>query len=118
MTAKVCKPGMKTWLCRLPGYMTATSGQGDALDAMFPKAGAALRDLAHFRSLHKGMTMADVVGQCGMPDELGGSGINIFIYHLDDDSVVAFGATDITTPLLYANRMTSDGKSAPLFPAQ
>lgn len=117
LTAKVCKPGMKTWLCRLPGYMTATSGQSDALDAMFPKAGPALRDLAHFRSLSKGMTMADVVKQCGIPDELGGSGINIFIYHLDDDSVVAFGATDITTPLLYANRMTSDGESAPLFPA-
>jgi hypothetical protein len=71
LTAKVCKPTVKSWLCRLPGYMTETSGQNEALDSMFPKARAASRDFAHFRSLKRTMSMTDVVRQCGVPDELG-----------------------------------------------
>ena len=43
--------------------------------------------------------------------ELGGSGINIFIYHLDDGSIVSIGAAD-TGPLLYANHIASSGKSS------
>lgn len=118
LTAKVCKPTIKSWLCRLPGYMTETSGQNEALDSMFPKAPAASRDFGHFHSIKRSMSMTDVVRQCGVPDELGGSGINIFIYHLDDGSIVAIGATSTTGPLLYANRITSSGKSSPLFPAE
>lgn len=118
LTAKVCKPTIKSWLCRLAGYMTETSGQNEALDSMFPKAPAASRDFAHFRSIKRSMSMADVVRQCGAPDELGGSGINIFIYHLDDGSIVAIGATDTTGPLLYANHIASSGKSTALFPAE
>jgi hypothetical protein len=52
------------------------------------------------------------------PDELGGSGINIFIYHLDDGSLVAIGATGVTGPLLYANHMATTGRASAPFPAE
>src|SRR6202158_2744890 len=84
LTAKVCRPNSPSLLCKLPGYIAATSGQSSALDEMFPKAPKTVRDLAHFRTLKRTMSMLEVVARCGEPDELGGSGINIFIYHLDD----------------------------------
>ena len=59
--------------------------------------------------------MLEVVGQCGEPDELGGSGINIFIYHLDDGSLVAVGATSMTEPLLYANHIATTGQTSVTF---
>ena len=85
---------------------------------MFRKAPKTARDLAHFRSLKRAMSMSDVVSQCGEPDELGGSGIAIFIYHLDDGSLVAIGATGATGPLLYANHITTTGKASGLFPTE
>jgi hypothetical protein len=88
LTAKVCRPNSASILCKLPAYMTVTSGQSAALDEMFPKAPKTVRDLAHFHALRRTMSMLEVVGQFGEPDELGGSGINIFIYHLDDGSLV------------------------------
>jgi hypothetical protein len=118
LTAKVCRPNSPSLLCKLPAYMTATSGQNAALDAMFPKAPKTARDLAHFRALKRTMSMSEVVRRCGEPDELGGSGINIFIYHLDDGSIVAIGATGVSTPLLYANHVSSTGKSSALFPTE
>jgi hypothetical protein len=118
LTGKVCKPTIHSWLCRLPGYMTATSGQNAALDQMFPKAHAACREFKCFQSIKKSMSMEDVVRQSGIPDELGGSGIAIFLYHLDDGSIVAIGATGPTGPLLYANRIAPSGKSSPLFASE
>ncbi len=119
LTLKICKPTMHSWLCRLPGYLTATSGQNNALDLEFPNAPPAARDLAHFLSIKQSMSMNDVVRQCGIPDELGGSGIAIYIYHLDDGSLVALGSAGPTGPLFYANRITASGKSLDLFtPAQ
>jgi hypothetical protein len=87
---------------------------------MFPNAPVAVRDFAHFRSITRTMSMNDVVRQCGIPDELGGSGIAIFIYHLDDGSLVAIGSAGPTGPLFYANHTTADGKSSEIFtpPAQ
>ena len=118
LTAKVCRPNSSSLLCKLPAYITATSGQSAALDQMFPKAPKTVRDLAHFRTLKRTMSMSEVVLQCGEPDELGGSGIAIFIYHLDDGSLVAIGATGATGPLLYANHITTTGKASALFPAE
>jgi len=115
LTLKVCKPTMHSWLCRLPGYMTATSEQNHALDMEFPNAAPAARDFAHFRSITKTMSMNDVVHQCGIPDELGGSGIAIFIYHLDDGSLVAIGSTGPTGHLFYANHISPNGKSSEIF---
>jgi hypothetical protein len=118
LTAKVCRPNSSSLLCKLPAYITATSGQSAALDQMFPKAPKTVRDLAHFRILKRTMSMSEVVLQCGEPDELGGSGIAIFIYHLDDGSLVAIGATGATGPVLYANHITTTGKASALFPTE
>lgn len=118
LTSRICKPTIHSWLCRLPGYMTATSGQNNALDLMFPNAPPAERDFAHFRSIKQSMSMDDVVHQCGIPDELGGSGIAIFIYHLEDGSLVAIGATGPTGPLFYANHILTGGKSTEIFTPQ
>lgn len=118
MTAKICRPNSPSLLCKLPAYITATSGQSAALDQMFPNAPKTVRNLAHFRALKRAMSMSDVVRRCGVPDELGGSGINIFIYHLDDGSLVAIGATDSTGPLLYANHIAPTGKVSALFPTE
>jgi hypothetical protein len=95
--------------------MTATSEQNHPLDMEFPNAAPAARDFAHFRSITKTMSMNDVVHQCGIPDELGGSGIAIFIYHLDDGSLVAIGSTGPTGHLFYANHISPNGKSSEIF---
>jgi hypothetical protein len=118
LTAKICRPNSSSLLCKLPAYITSTSGQSAALDQMFPDAPKTARDLAHFRSLKRTMSMSEVVRRCGKPDELGGSGIAIFIYHLDDGSLIAIGATGITGPLLYANRIATTGKASELFPTE
>lgn len=38
LTAKICRPNSASILCRLPAYMTVTSGQSAVLDVMFPGA--------------------------------------------------------------------------------
>jgi hypothetical protein len=114
LTGKICRPTSTTWLCKLPGYMTATSGQNDALDQMFPQVPKTSRDIQCFRKLTPSTTMSVVVQRCGSPDELGGSGINIFIYHLDDGSIVGIGAAGTTEPIMYANHTTSTGRSSDL----
>jgi hypothetical protein len=114
LTGEICRPTSTTWLCRLPGYMTATSGQNDALDQMFPQAPKTSRDIQCFRNLAPSTTMSVVAQRCGSPDELGGSGINIFIYHLDDGSIVGIGAAGTTQPIMYANHTTSTGRLSDL----
>jgi len=118
LTARVCRPNSQSVLCKLPAYMTATSGQNALLDLMFPKAPETSRDLADFRNLKRTMSMMDIVRRCGKPDELGGSGIAIFIYHLDDGSLVAIGATGATGPILYANHIETSGRASALIPAE
>lgn len=117
LTAKVCRPSYTSLLCKLPAYLTVTSGQNAELDQWFQNFPKAKRDLASFRNLKKTMLMTDVARRCGKPDELGGSGIPIFVYHLDDGSLVAIGATGPTSPLLYANHIAASGKSSPLLPS-
>jgi hypothetical protein len=118
LTAKICRPNSDSWLCKLPPYMTMTEGQNAAINAMFPDGPMAWRELPHFRNLKPGMSMAEVVRKCGVPDELGGSGIMIFIYHLFDSSLVVIGATDATRPILYANHVLKTGKSFSLISAK
>lgn len=118
LTAKVCPQKSTNLLCKLPGYMTITDGQNAALAEWFPNAPKTVRQLTSFRKLKKTMSMMEVVSKCGRPDELGGSGIAIFIYHLDDGSLVAIGATGSTGPLFYANHISSSGKSTALFPVE
>lgn len=39
--------------------------------------------------------MFDVVRKCGIPDEHQGSGIYIFVYHLNDGSKISIGTPDL-----------------------
>jgi hypothetical protein len=118
MNARICRPGSQSLLCKLPWYLTATSGQNAALDEMFPNAPKTSRDLANFLTLKRTMSMMDVVRRCGSPDEVGGSGIAIFVYHLNDGSLVAVGATGATEQLLYASHIETSGKASALIPAK
>jgi len=77
----------------LPRYMTdipqPIPEQIKPLDA--PKT---VRNVECFRSFIDTSTMIDVVRKCGIPDEHQGSGIYIFLYDMDDGSLVAIGTAD------------------------
>jgi len=116
LNTKMCRSDSQSLLCKLPWYLTFTSGQNSALDQMFPNKPKTYRELDRFRKLNRSMSIADVVLRCGEPDEIGGSGISIFVYHLSDGSLVAIGATDTTKPILYANHIETSGKASALIP--
>ena len=112
--ARTCEQSSSSMLCKLPFYLTATSGQNPALSRMFPNPPKTARGLSAFRVLTPKMSITDLVRQCGSPDELGGSGIFIFVYHLDDGSLVVIGTTGTKAPILYANHVDANGKATPL----
>ncbi len=118
LTKKACQSGGPALLCKLPAYLTVTSGQSSAIDGMFPNAPQTSRKLATFRTLKRGMSMSAVVRRCGEPDELGGSGIAIFIYHLEDGSLVAIGSAGPAAPLLYVNHIERNGTVSALLTAK
>jgi hypothetical protein len=59
--------------------------------AMFPNAPEKAKAVSCFRALTRDMSMNMVVAKCGRPDEELGSGIYIFVWHLDDGSTVSIG---------------------------
>lgn len=118
LTANVCRPKSESLLCKLPAYMTVTGGQNSALDEMFPNSPKTSRELADFRKLKATMSMTEIAHRCGEPDEVWGSGIAIFIYHLRDGTLVAIGATGATGPILGVNHIKANGKSSPLLPTK
>jgi phosphopantetheinyl transferase (holo-ACP synthase) len=99
---------------RLPRYMTDIP-QTIPAEILIRNAPKTARRLELFRSITSKMTMADVVRLCGIPDELQGSGLHIFIYHLEDGSIVAIGTGDLKV-LDYANHITRSGGSDLLDP--
>jgi hypothetical protein len=64
---------------------------GGIVEELFPYAPVKSRDIACFRSLSSGITMYQAVQRCGRPDEEVGSGIYIFLYHMDDGGIVSIG---------------------------
>jgi hypothetical protein len=68
------------------------------------------RRIEMFRSLTRTMTMADVVRKCGVPDEDQGSGLYVFVYHLEDGSDVVIGTPDLKQ-LLYVSHRKKSGSS-------
>jgi PBP1b-binding outer membrane lipoprotein LpoB len=62
---------------------------------LFPNATKTVRHIGCFRSFARGISMYAVVDKCGRPDQEMGSGIGIFIYHLEDKSTVTIRYTDI-----------------------
>jgi hypothetical protein len=62
---------------------------------LFPNAPRKADSVACFRSLTHSMAMHYVVNECGRPDEETGSGIYIFVYHLQDHSTVVIGTHNL-----------------------
>jgi len=114
LTQQMCKPGVKSFLCRLPGDISVAAVQKEILRTLFPKAPATVRDMANFRALKRTMTMSEIVNRCGVPDELGGSGVYVFTYHLSDGTFVNISATGTDTPILYANHLDAEGRGSDL----
>ena len=56
-----------------------------------PDAPKTARRVSCFASFKKYSTMPDVVRKCGIPDQHAGSGIYIFVYYMDDCSIVTVG---------------------------
>ena len=115
LTQQICKPSMKSFLCRLHADSSVTAGQNEILKTVFPKAPVTARDLADFRTLSLRMTMSEVVSMCGIPDELSGSGFYIFTYHLRDGSFVHITATGADGRILSANHLDAKGHGTSLF---
>lgn len=118
LTQQMCKPGVKSFLCRLPGDRSITAGQKEILETLFPKAPITSRDFARFQSLKRTMTMSEIVANCGVPDELSGSGVYVFSYHLSDGTSVNISATGTDSPILYANRLDAEGRGSDLVSAK
>ena len=95
----------------LPRYMR---DQNQLPKGMFTQAPRTARHIEAFRSLTHQMTMAEVVRKCGVPDELQGSGIEIFIYHMKDGSIVVIGTTNIDEGLMYARHVKPDQETVSL----
>jgi len=110
LTQQICRPGVKSFLCRLRATTPPTAGQHEMLRALFPKASVAVRDAASFQSLKRTMTMSEIASKYGLPDEFGGSGIYVFTYHLKDGTFVNISAEGTDSPILYANRIDADGR--------
>jgi hypothetical protein len=115
LTEQICKPSMKSFLCRLHGDSSVTAGQTEILKAVFPKAPVTARDLSDFRSLNRTTTISEVVSRCGVPDELSGSGFYIFTYHLGDGSFVHLTAASTDSRILEANHLDDKGYGTSLF---
>jgi hypothetical protein len=118
LTQQICKPNMKSFLCRLQGDSSVTAGQNEILKTVFPKAPVTARDLANFSSLNRKMTISEVVSRCGLPDELSGSGFYIFTYHLRDGSYVHLTAASSDGRILEANHLDDKGYGTSLFAAK
>jgi hypothetical protein len=90
----------------LPRYMTDIPQPiPDELEVA--GAPSTARKVGCFRSFTHATTMVDVVRKCGIPDEHQGSGIYIFLYDMEDGSVVAIGTADLKR-LFYINHIEAN----------
>jgi hypothetical protein len=58
--------------------------------------------------------MKKVFLMVGMPDKVGGSGLSIFTYNLDDGTQVAIGVGNFENPPIYVTHVLKDGKGKQL----
>jgi hypothetical protein len=100
----------KTHVRELPRYMTDTP-QLIPEQIKLPDAPPTARDTRCFRGLTKRSSMLDVVRRCGIPDEHHGSGIYIFLYKMEDGSIVAVGTPDLTQ-LAYVDHIHTVSESS------
>jgi hypothetical protein len=95
----------------LPRYMTDIP-QPIPEQIKLPVAPKTARTVQCFASFTPKSAMTDVVSKCGIPDEHQGSGIFIFLYDMDDGTLVAVGTPDLKR-LLYVTHI-ENAKSTPL----
>ena len=76
---------------------------------MFPNAPEKARTADCFRSLKPEMSVYAVVQKCGRPDEEIGSGMYVFVYHLQDGSMVGISTPELTR-IMFATITDSSGK--------
>lgn len=126
---RLVRPAMKTHICLLLTLPMITLGgqptPPSAADTSqpipdhlrIPDAPPTVRVLAPFQRIRPGMSMLDVVMFCGFPDEHQGSGLFIFIYRLQDGSVVTIGTSDLKQ-IMYVNHTSVTGKVTPLIPSK
>lgn len=95
----------------LPRYMTDIP-QPIPEQIRLPGAPKTARSVQCFRTFSNNSAMADVVRKCGIPDEHQGSGIFIFLYDMEDGSVVAVGTADLKR-LMYMDHI-ENGRSSSL----
>jgi hypothetical protein len=79
---------------QLPRYMTDIQ-QPIPNELKMPGTPDTARKADCFRGFTGSNSVFDVVRKCGVPDEHQGSGLFIFIYDMDDGSVVAMGTSDL-----------------------
>ena len=94
----------------LPRYMTDIP-QPIPEQIRLPDAPKTARNVECFRSFTNESAMTDVVRKCGIPDEHQGSGIFIFLYDMDDGSLVAVGTAGLKK-LLYMNHIEKSRSSS------
>ncbi|HZS28871.1 MAG TPA: hypothetical protein VFB76_16710 [Candidatus Angelobacter sp.] len=91
----------------LPRYMTDIP-QLIPPQIKLPDAPKTARNVTCFVSFTTTSSMQDIVRKCGIPDEHQGSGIFIFLYDMNDGTVVAIGTPDLKR-LMYINQITERG---------
>ena len=94
----------------LPRYMTDIP-QPIPEQIRLPDAPKTSRNVECFRTFSYNSAMVDVVRKCGIPDEHQGSGIYIFLYDMDDGSLVAVGTADLKK-LLYMSHIENSKSSS------
>lgn len=91
----------------------ATVTPQSIVQEMFPNAPKKAKNGECFRSLTPRMSIYMVVEKCGRPDEEIGSGVYIFVYHLQDGSTVAIGTSSLSR-IDHVAYIDASGKSASL----
>jgi hypothetical protein len=86
------RPGQQTSVSILPQELTLSEAEAKH---MFPAAARKTDSVDCFFGLAPHISMSMVVQRCGRPDEDVGSGVYIFVWHLEDGSTVS-----ISTPTL------------------
>lgn len=96
---------------------TAPGTSRSVVQEMFPNAPKKEENGECFRSLTPQMSISMVVEKCGRPDEEIGSGIYIFVYHLQDGSTVSIGTPSLNR-IDYVVHTDASGKRTSLLPGK
>jgi hypothetical protein len=67
------------------------------------------RIIKPFRTISTNWDMKKIFLLVGMPDKIGGFGLSICIYNLNDKTQVIIGVTDFEKPPIYVTHILNDG---------